>query len=412
MAKISLILVKGTQGYDISDLVIQIKWGGRKGSSSRTLEATLLDDDKRDNARAGVNVEEGHQVIFSYNGVELFRGIIMRQGQTQKKQLTFKAYDNGIYLANNKDTFVYSNKTATDIFKDICTRFGLPYSEVAKTTYKVPELAKPKTTAFDAIADALSQDFNATGIRHYIDSQKGSLRLLTRRENIMQWVIEVGQNIISYNSTVSIEKVKTRIKLLSDEGTVLAEKKNATLEKKIGVMQDIDEPDETLNSAQLQELVASMLDESSTPERSLKITALGLPDVISGLGVYIIIPALSISKTYYVDEDMHTFKDNYHTMSLTLNHANDLEKPTGVTSGGTTAGSGRKVGDTVQFNGGNQYVTSVSSSPVGGTRKAGPAKITNIAEGAKHPYHLVGGAYNNLDGNSNVYGWVDAGTFT
>ena len=230
MAKISLILVKGMQGYDISDLVIQIKWSGRKGSSSRTLEATLLDDDKHDNARAGLDVEKGHQCIFSYNGVELFRGIVMRQGQTQKKQLTFKAYDNGIYLANNKDTFCYSNKTAADIFKDICTRFGLPYSEVAKTTYKVPELTKPKTTAFDAIADALSQDFNATGIRHYIDSQKGSLRLITRRENIMQWVIEVGQNLISYNSTVSIEKVKTRIKLLSDEGTVLAEKKNATLE--------------------------------------------------------------------------------------------------------------------------------------------------------------------------------------
>ena len=109
---------------------------------------------------------------------------------------------------------------------------------------------------------------------------------------------------------------------------------------------------------------------------------------------------------------MHTFKDNYHTMSLTLNYASDLEKPTGVTSGGGAGSGGRKVGDTVNFKGGYQYISSVSSSPVGGTRKAGPAKITHIAEGAKHPYHIVGGAYNNLDGNSNVYGWVDAGTIS
>lgn len=102
MAKISLILIKGTQGYDISDLVIQLKWSGRKGSSARTLEATLLDDDGHDNARAGVNVEEGHQCIFSYDGVELFRGIIMKQGQTQKKQLTFKAYDNGPVIVSLK----------------------------------------------------------------------------------------------------------------------------------------------------------------------------------------------------------------------------------------------------------------------------------------------------------------------
>lgn len=406
MARTNLILIKGTQGYDISDLVVQVKWGGRKGSSSRTIDVTLLDDDQQENARAGVNVEDGNQCIFSWDGKELFRGILMKQGQTQKKQLTFKAYDNGIYLANNKDTFVYTNKTADFIFKDICTRFGLPYSEAAACSYKVPELTKPKTTAFDAIADALSQDFNATGTRHYIDSQKGSLRLLTRKENVMQWVLEVGQNIISYNSSVSIEKVKTRIKLLSDEGTVLAEKKDAALEKKIGVMQDIDEPDETLNSAQLQELVSSMLDESKAPARSLKLDTLGIPDVVSGLGVFVIIPALGISKTFYVDEDTHTFKDNYHRMTVTLNEARDLPKKTSTGGGGAT--SGKTVGSTVNFKGGNHYFTSGSTSPTGGTRKAGKAKITLIAEGAKHPYHVVGGAYNEVDGDCNVYGWVNA----
>lgn len=223
----------------------------------------------------------------------------------------------------------------------------------------------------------------------------------------MQWVIEVGANIISYTSTVSIEKIKTRVKLLSDEGTVLAEKANTTLEKAIGVMQDIDTPDETLNSAQLQTLVTSMLNESSTPERSLKIDALGIPDVISGLGVFVIIPSLGISKTYYVDEDSHTFKDNYHKMSLTLNLANDSEYDKSASSTTSTSGGGSSKSGTVNFKGGNQYITSQSSSPVGGTRKAGKAKITKTAPGAKHPYHVVGGAYNDLGGSCNVYGWVN-----
>ncbi|MBQ8331144.1 MAG: hypothetical protein IJX94_01425 [Clostridia bacterium] len=426
MAKgIELILFKGTQGYDISDLVIQIKWAGRKGSSSRTVEATLLDDEARASSRAGINVEEGQQIIFSLDGQELHQGIIMSQKHTEKKQLTFKAYDNGIYLANNKDTFVYSNKSASHIFRDICKRFGLPTSTVTETVYKIPELVKPKTTAFDALCDALSQTFRAKGHRYYIDSKKGKLRLLKRKENILQWVLEIGQNIISYNSTVSIEKVKTRIKLLSDEGTVLAEKKDTELEKKIGIMQDVDEPDETLNSAQLDELVAAMLDESKQPERSLKLTTLGIPDVVSGVGVVVIIPALGISKTFYVDEDTHIFKDNYHTMSLTLNYAFDAEdaftqkeksKSTGSGSGSTDSKGdsygGFSVGDTVYFNGGDQYATSGSYSPVGSKRTAGPAKITRIAKDAKHPYHLVGGKYNSLGGDCNAYGWFDAGTFT
>lgn len=428
--KIKLILIKGSDAYDISNLVIQVKWSGRKGSSSRSLEATLLDDDNHEDARAGIDVEEGHQCIFSYDGEELFRGIIMSQGQNQKKQLTFKAYDNGIYLANNKDTFQYSNKTAAEIFKDICTRYEIPYSDVVATSYKIPELLKSKTTAFDAICDALSQDFKNTGTRYYIASEKGYLRLLQRRENVVQWVIETGQNLISYNSKKSIEKVRTRIKLLSDEGTVLAEQKKTSLEEKIGIMQDIDEPDETLNSAQLQELVTSMLDEKSTPERSMSITALGKAEVISGRGVFIIIPALKISRTYYVDQDSHTFKDNYHSMSLTLTYANDLDafqtsasesKSSGSesssssgsssSSSSTTSYGGYSVDDKVYFNGGAQYGTQSASSPNATDRLAGWAKISRISKDAKHPYHLVGGSFNELGGSSNVYGWVDAGAF-
>lgn len=403
---ISLIIIKGEQGYDVTQLVEQIKWKGRKGSSARTLTAKLIDDDGYKHARSGIDVEQGHQCLFSYNGTELFRGIIMSQTQSNKKMLTFTAYDNGIYLANNKDTFTYENKTATEVFKDCCTRFGLPMGEVANCTYKIPELTKSKTTAFDAIADALSLDFDATGIRHYVASEKGKLKLLTRRENIMQWVIEVGQNLSTYTYTRSIESIKTRVKMVSKEGTTLAEKSNAALEKKIGVFQEIDKPDESLTTAQINDLINSILDEKSTPERTLNVEAIGIAEVISGIGVYIIIPELGLSRTFYVDEDTHVFEDNKHTMTLKLNYANDLAKEG---KGSSDAGGGKdyKVGDVVQFNGGYHYVSSTASNPTGSKCAAGPAKITLQAKGAKHPWHLI-----HTDSKTRVYGWVDDGSFS
>lgn len=403
---ISLIIIKGEQGYDVTQLVETIKWKGRKGSSARTLTATLIDDDGYKHARSGIDVEKGHQCLFNYNGKELFRGIIMTQTQTNRKQLQFTAYDNGIYLANNKDTFTYENKTASDVFRDCCTRFGLPMGEVAKCSYKIPELTKSKTTAFDAIADALSLDFDATGIRHYVASDKGKLSLLTRRENIMQWVIEVGQNITTYSYTRSIEDIKTRVKMVSKEGTTVAEKKNAALEKRIGVFQEIDQPDESLTTAQVNDLIASILEEKSTPERTLNVEAVGIAEVISGIGVYIIIPELGLSRTFYVDEDTHTFKDNMHTMTLKLNYANDLAKEE-KNSEQAAGGKDYKVGDVVQFNGGNHYVSSTASNPTGGKCAAGPAKITLIAKGAKHPWHLI-----HTDSSTRVYGWVDDGSFS
>lgn len=403
---ISLIIIKGEQGYDVTQLVEQIKWRGRKGSSSRTLNVKLMDDDGYKHARSEIDVEQGHQCLFTYNGQELFRGIIMTQTQSNKKMLSFTAYDNGIYLANNKDTFTYENKTASDVFRDCCTRFGLPMGEVAECTYKIPELTKSKTTAFDAIADALSLDFDATGIRHYVDSKKGKLSLLTRRENILQWVIEVGQNLSTYTYTRSIEHIKTRVKMVSKEGTTLAEKANAGLEKKIGVFQEIEKPDESLTTAQINDLIESILDEKSTPERTLDVEAMGIAEVISGIGVYIIIPELGLSRTFYVDSDTHTFKDNLHTMTLKLNYANDLAKK-GKSGGGSGGGKEYKVGDVVQFNGGPHYVSSTASSPTGSPCAAGPAKITLIAKGAKHPWHLI-----HTDSSTRVYGWVDDGTFS
>lgn len=320
MSDISLILYRDGKTFDISELVESIKWKGRKGSAARSVSISLLDCK---GAQSGIDVTKGHQLIFSYKGKELFRGMIMSQQQSESFKMPITAYDNGIYLSNNKDTFVYENKTVHDIFIDVCKRFGIKYSDVAKTSYKIPELTKSKTTAWDAILDAISQDFKATGTKYYVNSSKGVLSLVKRRENILQWVLETGGNIMSYTYKKSIEDIKTRLKILSDEDKVYAVKKNTELEKKIGIFQDIEKKDDDLSEAKLQEHIKETLKEISTPEISLSVEALGIPDVISGVGVYVIIDELGIKRTFYVDEDTHTFKGGSHTMNLTLNSVNE-----------------------------------------------------------------------------------------
>lgn len=400
MGKIKFLVFKDGATYDMSELVGKVTWGGRKGSAARYVTVTLLDDDGWKHARSGIDVTRGNQCAFYWEGKELFRGILMQQKQSEKKTMSVKAYDNGIYLANNKDTFNYTNKKASEIFVDICNRFQLPYTTVADTGYVIPELPKPKTTALDAILDALSLTFKATGIRYYVMSSDGKLSLIRRRENLLQWVIETGVNLESYDYSVSIEKIKTRIKLLSKEDTVVAEAANAELEKLIGVFQDIDKPDDNMEQANITDMVKAMLDEQSLPDKSLSISALGLPDVISGIGVFVTIKELGISKSFYIDEDTHTFEGNHHMMKLKLNLATDTDKPLGKSTV-SSGGGDFKVGDVVQFLGGPHYIASTASSPTN-SPKAGLAKITIIAKGAPHPYHVI-----HTDSQSTVYGWVD-----
>lgn len=75
--------------------------------------------------------------------------------------------------------------------------------------------------------------------------------------------------------------------------------------------------------------------------------------------------------------------------------------PTNPSAGGQTCGADHKIGDIVQFNGKTHYVSSQAMNGV--PCKPGKAKVTSIAKGAKHPYHLV-----NQGGGCTVYGWVNA----
>lgn len=68
-----------------------------------------------------------------------------------------------------------------------------------------------------------------------------------------------------------------------------------------------------------------------------------------------------------------------------------------------------KAGDIVNFKGGTHYYSSYAGAK-GYPAKAGKAKITLDktckGNGGAHPFHLI-----HTDSSSNVYGWVDEGTF-
>jgi len=391
MANYTVIIAKNsTSATDITSLVEQFQWKGRKGSSSRSIVVDIIDDDGNLHARSNIDVEEGFQCLIKVNDKEIFRGIVTKSNQNNKKVMSFVAHDNGIYFANNKDTFCYTNKRASDIFLDVCNRFGFEVHDVADTEYVIPELIKKRTTAWDVICDAMSQEYKATGIRHYVLSHEGKVSMITRRESILQWVLETGRNITSYSYDKSIENVRTRIRLLSEEGTVLAETNHPDLESKIGIMQEVEVPDETLSDAQLNELCKTVLGEISTPSRELDLEVLGNTAFCSGIGVFVSIPHLGLSKTFYIDQDTHTFKGNKHTVKLKLTLATDVDSH--GHSGGGTQGTSTSIKGIFQsvFTSDNELLQGhvVSTSPLR-IRVTGDAKLIISETSLVIPKHLT-----------------------
>lgn len=322
---IQFIVIHSGSGYDISECFEKIIWSGRKGAAPRSIKVTLLDDDGHRHKRIPIDCENGDQCIMYEEGKELFRGIIISHSQSDSKTLTITAYDNMYYLANNKDSFCYSNKTATEIFNDCMARIGMTGGSAVDTGYVIPELPKAKTTYYDVLIDALSMTYKANGCRFYIYSDKGEIHLKRRCENALQWVLEVGKDITGYEYTKSIAGVKTRVRLLSKEDAVVYEEINSALEDRIGTFMEIKSVDDSYNEAQMKELVQSVFQEKGSASKTLRINGIGISEAISGGYVYVIIPHLNIKRTFYIDEDSHTFTRQCHTMSLTLNFADDID---------------------------------------------------------------------------------------
>lgn len=325
---IQLIIIKENNGYDVSEMWSEIVWSGRKSAAARSIKITMIDDDSSSQPRIDIDPAEGHQCVMYDDDIELFRGLITNKSQNDDKTIIITAYDNAIYLANNKDSFSFTNKTASQIFSECMNRIGMTGGDISETTYVIPELVKSKTTYYDTLLDALSTTYKATGSRYYIYSEQGNIHLAKRSENMVQWVLQSDDNngnITSYDYSKSISDIKTRVRLLSSENTVVYEQINSELEAKIGTFMEIESADDDYTQAQIQELVQSLLDEYSTPEQTLKISVIGNNDVIAGKAVYICIPHLDISRTFYVDADTHTFTRYKHIMTLTLNFANDIE---------------------------------------------------------------------------------------
>ena len=84
--------------------------------------------------------------------------------------------------------------------------------------------------------------------------------------------------------------------------------------------------------------------------------------------------------------------------------AADIKTGSSTPSTGGTTGSaaGIKVGDVVEFTGSKHYVSATATSA--SSCKPGKAKVTAIAKGKAHPYHLIAVS----GGGSTVYGWTDA----
>lgn len=323
---IEVLYVEGSTQTVLTPFVRSVTWSGDVKQACRKLELSLA------NTINGevqiIKITPGKAIIFKEDGVELFRGVIFDYGVSSDGMASLTAYDEAIYLTKNQETKRFVKKTASAIIRELCGQFGIPVGNIADTQYVIPKLIFREKTLYDMITMALTVTKKQTGRRYFLYADKGKINLVERKTQVSKWILEDRQNIMSASRSISIDDVRTQVKVIaSDEkrkDQTLAFVKDAAASKAYGIMQHVEQADEGVTKSQAEQRAKQLLADMKKPKDEIKVDVFGIHEVIAGKAVYVRQKMTNVIGGYYVQSDSHTYEDGSHTMSLDLSLTDDL----------------------------------------------------------------------------------------
>ena len=285
----------------------------RKGSPGKLTFTVIKDQD--------INFTEGNPVRLVVDGVKLFYGFVFSKKRDKQQNVTITAYDQLRYL-KNKDTYVYTNKTASDFIKMVANDYNLNLGTIEKTSYIIASRVEDNATLMDMIQNALDLELMNKKTMYVLYDDFGKLTLKSLESMKVGVVIdeETGENF-DYTSSID-SQTYNKIKLVyENEKTGKREVYIAQDSNNInnwGILQYYDTLQEGENGKAKADALLSLY---NVKTRNLKITnALGHLSVRAGSMVVVNLNLgdIAVQNFMLVEKCKHTFNESEHKMDLTL----------------------------------------------------------------------------------------------
>lgn len=401
-----VVMDESGRQYNIKDYIQNLGWEENENEIAVRSSFTAKND-KTSKGYLSSIIKPGCLVgIFASDGAsfeeEVARGYVETWNpveQNSGNSLRCTCYDELYKLQKSQDNRYYPSGTGTkSALQSIFDDWEIPQGD-----YKGPNASHGKTVCNNKYLSDIMLEFLDDAVKRgaekcIIRAAKGCVSVIPRGSNESVYVFRLD-NAKSFSQSVSTENLITRVKVVGQEDDEGKRSVDATLNGaiKYGIRQRIYTrgSDETLNDAKT--AAQEILDTEGRIEKEMTVQSLDVPFIRKGDLVYII--SELASDYYYVKSIQHNAELYEMTMELEYAEAEN-------NSGSSRKKKDYNVGDIVNFHGGTHYFSSYPGAK-GYSAKAGNAKITiKNGSGKSHPWHLI-----HTDSESNVYGWVDDGTF-
>ena len=271
----------------------------------------------------GLSFQEGDPCRFSVDGTPIFYGFVFEKARkgSMDQVITITVYDQ-LYYLKNKDTYVYSNKTAAAVIRMIAEDFQLNVGALADTGYTIASRVEDNKTLFDIIQTALDETLKATSQMYVLYDDVGKLTL----KNIG----DMKLGLLVDNETAGDFDYKTSIASQTYDKVKLSYENKDTGKREIfiaqdgssinqwGVLQYYEKIDSTANAKAMADALLSLY---NTKTRTLKLKdVLGDARVRAGtmLVVMLGLGDMNLSSYLMVEQVKHTFSNEQHVMDLNM----------------------------------------------------------------------------------------------
>lgn len=293
---------------------VTIEWERQGQPGKLTFEVVKTD---------GLSFQEGDPCRFSVDGTPMFYGFVFEKSRKGSNPNVIKCtvYDQ-LYYLKNKDTYVYSNKTAAEVIRMIAEDFQLNVGGLEDTGYKIASRVEDNQTLFDIIQNALDETLKATKQMYVLYDAVGKLTLKNIGSMKLGLLIdEDTAGDYDYKSSIA-SQTYDKIKLAyENKDTGVREiyiAQDGSSINQWGVLQYYEKLDNATNAKAVADALLSLY---NTKTRTLKLQDV-LGDVRVRAGTLLVVMLglgdINVSNFLMVEQVKHSFKDGQHLMELKM----------------------------------------------------------------------------------------------
>lgn len=320
MAKMRLTIQHGDTVFEppVEDGV-KIEWELNGAPGKLTFTTVKIGSGTNTN----MGFSEGDAVCFYYDDKPMFMGYVFTKKRDREHRIEVTCYDQIRYL-KNKYTYVFENKTATQIIKALCADFNLHTGTMDNTAYNIPAIAEENTAAIDIAMSVLEETLLNTGNMYVLHDNFGKLEVRNCANMVSSTLImeDTAENF-DYSSSIDDETYNSIILYYKEDDNKI-EIYTASSPSKINQWGTLRYFEETKNKTAAQNKANALLKLYGKKTRELKVSgAFGDATVRAGTLIPVKLDLGDIITNNYmlVQKVTHTFENDHYTMDLTLEGA-------------------------------------------------------------------------------------------